>query len=195
MPKLVRIRDRGVVGGVAAGISAHLRVPVGSTVTFLNPGAETFPNFPNQRPHCATQYFEGLFNPRLDPGQRFEFTFDRAGEYYFNDCTDPRPAGKIEVYPTPQDLPGALRFLPSTMDLGSRTGIFTGVDGVVTATLRLPAGYRLDGEVVLRTPLSQKPVAARPATVSGGREPDRPRSPGWSGCRPACPEPRRPGCP
>ena len=103
----------------------HLRVPVGTTVTFLNPGAETFPNFPNQLPHCATQYFEGLFNPRLDPGQRFEFTFDRAGEYYFNDCTDPRPAGKIEVHPTPQDLPDALHFLPPTIDAGSRTGIFT----------------------------------------------------------------------
>ena len=28
MPKLVRLRDQGVVGGVAAGISVHLRVPV-----------------------------------------------------------------------------------------------------------------------------------------------------------------------
>jgi len=157
-------RDSTAQRGMAP---THLRVPVGTTVTFLNPGAETFPNFPNQRPHCATQYFEGLFNPRLDPGERFEFTFDRAGEYYFNDCTDPRPAGKIEVYPTPQDLPGALRFLPSTIDLGSRTGIFTGVNGIVTATLRLPAGYRLDGSVVLRTPLSQTPVAARHATVIG----------------------------
>jgi quinohemoprotein ethanol dehydrogenase len=145
----------------------HLRVPVGTTVTFLNPGAETFPDFPNQLPHCATQYFEGLFNPRLDPGERFEFTFDRAGEYFFNDCTDPRPAGKIEVYPTPQDLPGALRFVPATIDLGSRTGIFTGVRGVVTATLSLPAGYRLDGEVELRTPLSQTPVTARHAKAVG----------------------------
>ncbi|MCO8276145.1 PQQ-binding-like beta-propeller repeat protein [Actinoplanes sp. TRM 88003] len=145
----------------------HLRVPVGSTVTFLNPGAETFPNFPNQKEHCATQFFEGLFNPRLNPGERSTFTFDRAGEYYFNDCTDPRPTGKIEVYPTSTDLPGALRFRPSTVDLGSRTGTFTGVDGVVLATLQLPAGYRLDGDVVLRTPLSSTPVKARSATVIG----------------------------
>ncbi len=47
----------------------HLRVPVGTTVTFLNPGAETFPNFPNVLPHCATQYFEGLFNAQLNPGR------------------------------------------------------------------------------------------------------------------------------
>ncbi|MEU4560561.1 PQQ-binding-like beta-propeller repeat protein [Actinoplanes sp. NPDC023936] len=145
----------------------HLRVPVGTTVTFLNPGAETFPNFPNQRPHCATQFFEGLFNPRLNPGERSEFTFDRAGEYYFNDCTDPRPTGKIEVYAVPQELPGASRFVPSTIDLGSRTGIFTAVRGVVTATLRLPAGYRLDGDVQLRTPLSRSPVKARHATAIG----------------------------
>ncbi|GLZ01255.1 hypothetical protein Acsp02_85060 [Actinoplanes sp. NBRC 103695] len=145
----------------------HLRVPVGTTVTFLNPGAETFPDNPNRLSHCATQYFEGLFNPRLAPGERFEFTFDRAGEYYFNDCTDPRPAGKIEVYPTPRDLPGALRFVPSTLDLGSRTGVFTGVRGVVTATVRLPAGYRLDGDVVLRAPLSRTPVAAKHTTTLG----------------------------
>jgi quinohemoprotein ethanol dehydrogenase len=145
----------------------HLRVPVGTTVTFLNPGAATFPNFPNQLPHCATQYFEGLFNPRLAPGERFEFTFDRAGEYFFNDCTDPRPAGMIEVYPTPQDLPGALRFVPATVDLGSRTGTFTGVRGVVTAALSLPAGYRLDGEVRLRTPLSQTPVTAKHVKAAG----------------------------
>jgi glucose dehydrogenase/plastocyanin len=145
----------------------HLRVPVGTTVTFLNPGAETFPAFPNRQPHCATQFFEGLFNARLNPGERSEFTFDRAGEYYFNDCTDPRPTGKIEVYPTPQDLPGALRFVPATVDLGSPTGVFTGVHGVVTATLSLPAGYRLDGDVVLRTPLSRTPVAAKYAKVIG----------------------------
>jgi quinohemoprotein ethanol dehydrogenase len=145
----------------------HLRVPVGTTVTFRNPGAETFPNFPNQLPHCATQYFEGLFNPKLNPGENFQFTFDRAGEYFFNDCTDPRPAGKIEVYLTPQDLPGALRFLPSRIDLGSRSGIFTGVRGVVTATLRVPAGYRLDGDVMLRTPLSETPVQAVRANAIG----------------------------
>jgi quinohemoprotein ethanol dehydrogenase len=145
----------------------HLRVPAGTTVTFRNPGAETFPNFPNQKPHCATQFFEGLFNLKLAPGQSSEFTFDKAGEYYFNDCTDPRPTGKIEVYLTPQDLPGALRFLPSTLDLRSRTGIFTGVRGVVTAALSLPPGYRLDGDVVLRTPLSQTPVKATDAKVIG----------------------------
>jgi quinohemoprotein ethanol dehydrogenase len=60
-----------------------------------------------------------------------------------------------------------LRFLPSTIDAGSRTGIFTGVNGVVGATLNLPAGYRLDGEVLLRTPLSQTPVKARQAKVIG----------------------------
>lgn len=157
-------RDSTSQAGMAP---THLRVPAGTTVTFLNPGAETFPNFPNRLPHCATQYFEGLFNPRLNPGERSTFTFDRAGEYYFNDCTDPRPTGKIEVYAAPQDLPGALRFTPATLDLSSRTGIFTGVRGTVTATLSLPAGHRLDGDVELRTPLSRSPVAARHARAIG----------------------------
>ena len=141
----------------------HLRVPVGTTVTFLNPGPETFPNFPNELPHCATQYFEGLFNVRLNPGESFQYTFDRAGEYFFNDCTDPRPAGKIEVYLEPQDRPGALEFLPNNrLRLGSPNGIFTSVHGVVTAAFDVPPGYTLDrdSEVVLQTPLSESPVAA-----------------------------------
>lgn len=148
----------------------HLRVPVGATVTFLNPGAETLPSFPNLLPHCATQYFEGRFNFKLNPGQSAQHTFDRAGEYFFNDCTDPRPTGKIEVVPTPQELPGALRFTPAQLDLVSSTGIFTGVQGVVTAHFNVPAGYRLDGDVVLQTPLSATLFPAMSTNqVSNGR--------------------------
>ena len=147
----------------------HLRVPVGTTVTFLNPGAETFPNFPNERPHCATQYFEGLFNPRLNPGERFRYTFDRAGEYFFNDCTDPRPTGKVEVFLTPQNVPGALSFTERTLDLSSPTGVFTGVKGVVTAHFAIPDGYTFDGDVTIQTPLSEMLLPA----VSVRVEPDR----------------------
>ncbi|WP_256837921.1 PQQ-binding-like beta-propeller repeat protein [Ornithinimicrobium faecis] len=143
----------------------HLRVEVGSTVTFLNPGAETFPNFPNQLEHCATQFFEGEFNPRLQPGESYEHTFDRAGDYFFNDCTDPRPVGKIEVYLEPTDQPGALRFPSSTLRLGSGTGQFTGVHGKVTAMFDVPAGYHYDGGAQLQTPLTETPVEA--ANVRG----------------------------
>ena len=145
----------------------HLRVPVGATVTFLNPGAATFPNFPNRLPHCATQFFEGEFNVELAPGERYQHTFDRAGEYFFNDCTDPRPTGKIEVYLTPQDLPGALRFTPSRLYLGSGTGLFTGVHGTITAVLDLPAGYVYDSGALLRTPLSASPVEAEKVRANG----------------------------
>ena len=147
----------------------HLRVPVGTTVTFLNPGAETFPNFPNLKPHCATQFFEGEFNAKLHPGESYQHTFDRAGEYFFNDCTDPRPTGKIEVYLDPQDQPGALRFRPGTLDLGSETGIFTGVEGVVTAHFELPEGAAYDSGAVLITPLSQTPVPAAKVTANKNR--------------------------
>jgi glucose dehydrogenase/plastocyanin len=142
--------------GVAAGAMnpTHMRVPVGTTVTFLNPGAATFPLFPNLKPHCATQYFEGLFNPKLNPGESFQYTFTRAGEYFFNDCTDPRPTGKVVVYLTPQDVPNALHFLWGTLDLGSWSGLFTDVHGFVTAFFSIPAGYSFDGEVKLKTPLS-----------------------------------------
>ena len=139
----------------AAGMNpTHMRVPVGTTVTFLNPGPETFPLFPNQRPHCATQFFEGLFNPRLNPGQSFQYKFTRAGEYFFNDCTDPRPTGKVVAYLTPQNVPNALRFTPRTLDLAAPSGLFTDVHGVITAHFKIPAGYTLDGGVRLKTPLS-----------------------------------------
>lgn len=68
-----------------------MRVPVNSTVTFTNP-----PN--NTNVHCATQFFEGLFNFRLAPGQSAQYTFSQPGEYFYNDCFSPRPTGKIVVY-------------------------------------------------------------------------------------------------
>jgi len=76
------------VGGM---YPTHMRVPVGTTVTFTNPATNTLP-------HCATQFFEGLFNPKLNPGESFSYTFNKPGEYFYNDCTDPRPTGKIVVY-------------------------------------------------------------------------------------------------
>ena len=159
-------RDRVQANAMAP---THLRVPVGTTVTFLNPGKETFPNFPNEKLHCATQYFEGLFNPKLKPGERFQFTFDRAGEYFFNDCTDPRPTGKIDVYLTPENVPGALTFAPATLDLRSSTGVFTGVQGTVTARFVMPAGYTFDGDVKLKTPLSETLVSAVSASAADGK--------------------------
>ena len=72
----------------------------------------------------------------------------------FNDCTDPRPTGKVVAYHVPIDVPGALRFTPGTLKLGSANGVFTGVNGVVTAHFDIPSGYTLEGDVKLKTPLS-----------------------------------------
>lgn len=68
-----------------------LRVPVGTTVTFVNPAD-------NVNVHGATQFFEGLFDVKLKPGESFRYTFRKRGEYFFNDCYSPRPTGKVEVY-------------------------------------------------------------------------------------------------
>jgi PQQ-dependent dehydrogenase (methanol/ethanol family) len=69
----------------------HLRVPVGTTVTFVNPAD-------NVNVHGATQFFEGLFDFRLQPGETFRYTFTTKGEYFFNDPFSARPTGKVEVY-------------------------------------------------------------------------------------------------
>jgi PQQ-dependent dehydrogenase (methanol/ethanol family) len=79
--------DSTAVGGM---YPTNMHVPVGTTVTFTNPATNT-------KVHCATQFFEGLFNPVLNPGQSFSYTFTQPGEYFYNDCTDPRPTGKIVV--------------------------------------------------------------------------------------------------
>lgn len=76
---------------VAAVAPTHLRVPVGTTVTFTNPAD-------NEHVHSATQFFEGLFNPQLAPGESFTYTFSNKGEYFFNDVHGARPTGKVEVY-------------------------------------------------------------------------------------------------
>jgi PQQ-dependent dehydrogenase (methanol/ethanol family) len=76
---------------VAGMAPTHLRVPAGTTVTFTNhPG--------NAGERGVTQFFEGLFDVRLDPGESFQHTFARTGEYFFNDPASPRSTGKIEVY-------------------------------------------------------------------------------------------------
>ena len=49
-------------------------------------------------------------------------TFTREGEYFYNDCTDPRPTGKVVAYHIPQDIPGALEFVESRFDMRSSTG-------------------------------------------------------------------------
>ncbi len=67
-----------------------MTVPVNTTVTFVNPAD-------NANTHCATQFFEGLFNFRLAPGQSAQYTFTSPGEYFYNDCHSPRPTGKIVV--------------------------------------------------------------------------------------------------
>ncbi len=147
-----------------------MRVPVGTTVTFINPGTAQFPLFPNTKTHCATQFFEGLFNPKLAPGQSFQYTFTKEGEYFYNDCADPRPTGRIIVEAVPQDLPGALQFVPSVLNLRPANGVFTSVQGLVTAMFRVPAGYTLDGGVRLTTPLSDTEFQAVTArTTADGR--------------------------
>lgn len=66
-------------------------VAVGDTVTFLNPAG-------NAQAHCATQFFEGLFDTgKLAPGASFKHRFDKPGEYFFNDCANPATTGKIVV--------------------------------------------------------------------------------------------------
>ena len=68
-----------------------MEVPKGATVTFLNPAG-------NKLDRCATQFFEGLFGKTpLKPGQSFTYTFNKTGEYFFNDCAAPLTTGMVVV--------------------------------------------------------------------------------------------------
>ena len=156
-------------------VPSRLTVPLGTTVTFRNPGVETFPTTPNVKEHCATQFFEGKFNFRLQPGQTAQYTFDREGEYFYNDCTDPRPVGKVIVTLTPE--PADLRFDPSVVNFRAANGNFTSVNGPVQAVMTVPTGWKLGpgpvglgdptiGPVVLTTPLTARVFSAVSAALS-----------------------------
>ncbi|TLF47573.1 dehydrogenase, partial [Nonomuraea sp. KC401] len=70
----------------------HLRVPKGTTVTFVNPAD-------NANAHAAVSFFEYEFDTGvLMPGQSSTHTFDTPGEYFYNDAIFPQSTGKIVVY-------------------------------------------------------------------------------------------------
>jgi plastocyanin len=77
-------------GSTAAMFPTWMTVPVGATVTFVNKADSV-------NVHCATQFFEGLFDIKLAPGQHATYTFNKAGEYFYNDCHNPRSTGKVVV--------------------------------------------------------------------------------------------------
>ena len=110
----------------------HAR-PGGHDGDVPEPRGGDVPELPEPEAALRDAVLRGAVQSKLNPGQSFQYTFTRAGEYFFNDCTDPRPTGKVVAYLTPQDVPDALRFTPSTLDLRFADGVFTGVQGVVTA--------------------------------------------------------------
>jgi plastocyanin len=85
--------EQSINSGATNGMyPTWMTVPLGSQVTFTNPAGSV-------HMHCATQFFEGLFNFQLQPGQSATYTFTKPGEYFFNDCHNPRSTGKIVVSP------------------------------------------------------------------------------------------------
>ena len=94
-------RNYSATGGIGAAESLGqnamapqaLRVAAGTSVTFTNPAGNT-------NRHCVTQFFEGLFSPPpLQPGESFTYTFQKVGEYYYNDsCTSPMTTGIVIVH-------------------------------------------------------------------------------------------------
>ncbi|HVV28007.1 MAG TPA: PQQ-binding-like beta-propeller repeat protein [Rhizomicrobium sp.] len=84
-----------------------LAVPAGTTVIFTNPAG-------NSQPHCVTQFYEGLFaSPPLKPGESFRYTFNKPGEYYYNDCTSPPTTGRVIVYSGPPHAATPSSFAPT----------------------------------------------------------------------------------
>ncbi len=155
----------------ASMLPSRLTVAVGTEVTFTNPGDTQIgaAGGGNQKEHCATQFFEGKFNFRLQPGQSAKYAFNREGEYYYNDCTDPRPTGKVIVTLAPQDA--AVQIVGDAVDLRSATGFHTGVTGEVTATMAVPAGWTLDKDtpVTIVAPMTKLPFKATKVALAGGK--------------------------
>jgi plastocyanin len=69
----------------------NLVVPVGTTVTFVNPTGST-------SNHCADSFWEREFDSGvLKPGQSYTHAFNKKGEYFYNDCVYPHITGKVVV--------------------------------------------------------------------------------------------------
>jgi plastocyanin len=69
----------------------NLTVPIGTTVTFVNPATSA-------NDHCADSFFDHEFDSGvLKPGQTFSHLFTTAGEYFYNDCVWPHITGKVVV--------------------------------------------------------------------------------------------------
>jgi PQQ-dependent dehydrogenase (methanol/ethanol family) len=69
----------------------HLTVPRGTTIRFVNPAD-------NHYSHGAAAFFEYEFDAGvLMPGESYEHTFNRTGEFFYNDPIFPQSTGKIVV--------------------------------------------------------------------------------------------------
>jgi plastocyanin len=69
----------------------NLVVPVGTIVTFTNPATNT-------NNHCADSFFDQEFDTGvLMPGQSATHAFNKAGEFFYNDCVWPHITGKVVV--------------------------------------------------------------------------------------------------
>jgi plastocyanin len=92
-----------------------LSVPLGTTVTFSNPSG-------NMQSHCVTQFYEGLFaSSPLKPGESFQYTFTKLGEYYYNDCTSPPTTGRVIVYPGPPRAVSSIAVAPKSVTATTKT--------------------------------------------------------------------------
>ncbi|GAA2586502.1 methanol/ethanol family PQQ-dependent dehydrogenase [Winogradskya consettensis] len=70
----------------------HLRVPVGTEVTFINPVG-------NASAHAAVSFFENEFDTGvLMPGRSATHIFATPGTYFYNDSVYPQNTGKIVVF-------------------------------------------------------------------------------------------------
>jgi len=72
------------------------------------------------------------------------------------------------AYDVPQNMAGALSFAGNELDLRSSTGVFTGVQGTVTARFAIPDGYTFEGDAMLKAPLSPMLIPATAAAVEAG---------------------------
>jgi hypothetical protein len=96
-PVGVQIRDEGFV-------PPTLHVGRGTVVVFENRGAK--PHWPASNIHPTHHIYPEFDAKRaLEPGERWVFRFDRAGQWGFHDHLTPELAGRIVVTETGQWLP------------------------------------------------------------------------------------------
>ena len=115
-----------------------LRVPVGTTVTFMNPGPATFPNFPEHEDPLRDPVLRGPVQSKLNPGQSVPVHVRSGGRILRRRLHRSAPDRQGRGVSTSGKHCGRVEIKASSSTWARQWRVFTNVQGLVTAHVQGP---------------------------------------------------------